>query len=43
MKKHALRLAVLATITVPTIALADGPTGYGKPNVTLDNADPDTG
>lgn len=34
MKKHALALAVLA---IPATALADGPTLYGKLNVTLDD------
>ena len=42
MKKHALALAVLAA-AVPGLALADGPTVYGKLNVSLDNVDTDTG
>lgn len=40
MKKHALTLAILAA---PALALADGPTLYGKLNVTLDSVDTDTG
>ncbi|MFP5440558.1 MAG: porin [Gammaproteobacteria bacterium] len=46
MKKHALGLAVTAITTAlaaPAIALADGPTLYGKLNVSLDSIDTDTG
>lgn len=46
MKKHALGLAVTAitaALATPAIALADGPTLYGKLNVSLDSIDTDTG
>lgn len=46
MKKHAPDLAVTAitiALAAPAIALADGPTLYGKLNVSLDSIDTDTG
>jgi len=41
MKKHALALALIGA--VPALALAEGPTLYGKINVTLDSVSTDTG
>lgn len=41
MKKHALAIALLTA--TPALAFAEGPTLYGKLNVTLDNVDTDTG
>ncbi|MFZ5724422.1 MAG: porin [Pseudomonadota bacterium] len=44
MKKHALALAIAVAppaLAVPVAALADGPTLYGKLNVTLDSVDTD--
>lgn len=43
MKVKLLPLAVTAAIAMPGLALADGPTVYGKLNVTLDNVDYDYG
>lgn len=41
MKKHALAIALIAT--APALAQAEGPTLYGKLNVTLDSVENDTG
>lgn len=39
MKKKMLPLAIAAAIAAPGVALADGPTVYGKFNVSYENAD----
>jgi predicted porin len=41
MKVKLLPLAIGAAIAMPGVALADGPTVYGKMNVTFENADSD--
>lgn len=43
MKKNLLAIAVGAAVAFPGLALADGPTVYGKVNVSLENADFDDG
>ncbi|MED5432370.1 MAG: porin [Pseudomonadota bacterium] len=43
MKKNLLAIAVGAAVAFPGLALADGPTVYGKVNVSLENADVDNG
>lgn len=43
MKKNLLAIAVGAAVAFPGLALADGPTVYGKVNVSLENADVDDG
>lgn len=43
MKVKLLPLAVTAAIAMPGLALADGPTVYGKLNVSLENVDYDFG
>lgn len=43
MKVKLLPLAVTAAIAMPGLALADGPTVYGKMNVSLENVDSDYG
>mgnify|MGYP000465799967 CR=1 FL=1 len=39
MKKNLLAIAVGAAVAMPSLALADGPTVYGKVNVSLENAE----
>lgn len=41
MKKNLLAIAVGAAVAMPALALADGPTVYGKVNVSLENASVD--
>ncbi|MEQ3635713.1 porin [Alcanivorax sp.] len=43
MKKNLLAIAVGAAVAMPGLALADGPTVYGKVNVSLENAEFDDG
>ena len=43
MKKNLLAIAVGAAVAMPSLALADGPTVYGKVNVSLENAEFDDG
>jgi len=43
MKKNLLAIAVGAAVAFPGLALADGPTVYGKVNISLENADFDDG
>ncbi|WP_290522499.1 porin [Alcanivorax sp.] len=43
MKKNLLAIAVGAAVAMPVVALADGPTVYGKVNVSLENAEFDDG
>ena len=43
MKKNLLAIAVGAAVVMPGLALADGPTVYGKVNVSLENAEFDNG
>ncbi|KZX66275.1 porin [Alcanivorax sp. HI0033] len=43
MKKNLLAIAVGAAVAFPGLALADGPTVYGKVNVSLENSDVDDG
>ncbi len=43
MKVKLLALAVTAAIAAPGLALADGPTVYGKMNLSLENVDYDNG
>lgn len=43
MNKKLLALAIGSAVAMPVIALADGPTLYGKLNVTLDSIEMDTG
>ncbi len=38
MKKNLLAIAVGAAVAMPVVALADGPTVYGKVNVSLENS-----
>lgn len=43
MKKNLLAIAVGAAVAFPGLALADGPTVYGKVNISLENAEFDDG
>lgn len=43
MKKNLLAIAVGAAVAMPGLTLADGPTVYGKVNISLENAEFDDG